>query len=118
MEYGTSQVHPHAHVHPRLAPLCCSRRRVHLAADQRGKSEGGVDVALLTYFALWYLGNYYYNITNKLALKAAGGAAGFPMILSTLQLGVGEETERAAPATLLDRGGARPGGGHRPATSL
>jgi len=36
-----------------------------------------------------YLGNYYYNITNKLALKAAGGAAGFPLTISTLQLGVG-----------------------------
>mmetsp|Transcript_125549 Transcript_125549/g.227691 ORF Transcript_125549/g.227691 Transcript_125549/m.227691 type:complete len:467 (-) Transcript_125549:123-1523(-) len=50
---------------------------------------GGVDVALLVCFALWYLGNYYYNITNKLALKAAGGAAGYPMTIATLQLGVG-----------------------------
>jgi len=50
---------------------------------------GGVDVALLVCFALWYLGNYYYNITNKLALKAAGGAAGYPMSIATLQLGVG-----------------------------
>ena len=23
------------------------------------------DFVLLAYFALWYLGNYYYNITNK-----------------------------------------------------
>jgi solute carrier family 35 protein E1 len=38
---------------------------------------------------LWYLGNYYYNITNKLALNAAGGASGFPMTIATLQLGVG-----------------------------
>jgi solute carrier family 35, member E1 len=30
-----------------------------------------------------------YNITNKLALKAAGGKTGFPMTISTLQLGVG-----------------------------
>lgn len=44
---------------------------------------------LLAYFAFWYLGNYYYNITNKLALKAAGGASGFPMTIATLQLGVG-----------------------------
>ncbi len=29
------------------------------------------------------------NITNKLALKAAGGAAGFPLTIATLQLGVG-----------------------------
>jgi len=38
---------------------------------------------------LWYVGNYYYNITNKLALKAAGGSHGFPMTISALQLGVG-----------------------------
>lgn len=43
----------------------------------------------MLYFFLWYLGNYYYNITNKLALKAAGGASGFPMTIATLQLGVG-----------------------------
>merc|ERR1719188_120577 len=53
------------------------------------KKGGGFDFVLLIYFALWYLGNYYYNITNKLALKAAGGAAGFPMTIATLQLGVG-----------------------------
>jgi len=53
------------------------------------EKKGGIDVQLLIYFALWYLGNYYYNITNKLALNAAGGSAGFPMILSCLQLGVG-----------------------------
>jgi solute carrier family 35 protein E1 len=40
-------------------------------------------------FPYRYLGNYYYNITNKLALKAAGGATGFPMTIATLQLGVG-----------------------------
>lgn len=44
---------------------------------------------MLICFALWYLGNYYYNITNKLALNAAGGKTGFPMTISTLQLGVG-----------------------------
>uniref|UniRef100_A0A7S2ANV1 Sugar phosphate transporter domain-containing protein n=1 Tax=Octactis speculum TaxID=3111310 RepID=A0A7S2ANV1_9STRA len=55
-----------------------------------GEKKGlGIDIALLAYFFFWYLGNYYYNITNKLALKAAGGAAGFPMTISTLQLGVG-----------------------------
>ncbi|KAJ8603313.1 hypothetical protein CTAYLR_009030 [Chrysophaeum taylorii] len=51
--------------------------------------RGGVDVALLAYFFFWYLGNYYYNITNKLALKAAGGSKGFPMTIASLQLGVG-----------------------------
>lgn len=49
----------------------------------------GIDVPLLIYFALWYLGNYYYNISNKLALKAAGGSTGFPMTISALQLGIG-----------------------------
>jgi solute carrier family 35 protein E1 len=41
------------------------------------------------YFLFWYIGNYYYNITNKLALKAAGGKTGFPMTISSLQMGVG-----------------------------
>lgn len=48
-----------------------------------------LDVPLMIYFFFWYVGNYYYNITNKLALKAAGGSAGFPMTISSLQLGVG-----------------------------
>mmetsp|Transcript_82614 Transcript_82614/g.234040 ORF Transcript_82614/g.234040 Transcript_82614/m.234040 type:complete len:406 (+) Transcript_82614:54-1271(+) len=48
-----------------------------------------IDLVLLAYFALWYLGNYYYNITNKMALKAAGGAAGFPMTIAAAQLFVG-----------------------------
>jgi len=48
-----------------------------------------LDFPLLTYFLLWYVGNYFYNITNKLALKAAGGSSGFPMTISALQLGVG-----------------------------
>lgn len=51
--------------------------------------EGGFDFQLPIFILLWYLGNYYYNITNKLALKAGGGAAGFPMTIATLQLGVG-----------------------------
>ena len=56
---------------------------------QQHPATMGVDVGLLSYFALWYLGNYYYNIQNKLALKAAGGSTGFPMTIATLQLGVG-----------------------------
>ncbi|EED86405.1 hypothetical protein THAPSDRAFT_bd1154 [Thalassiosira pseudonana CCMP1335] len=61
-----------------------------LALSSRGGGAlGNIDVPLLTYFALWYLGNYYYNISNKLALKAAGGATGFPMTISALQLGIG-----------------------------
>ena len=49
----------------------------------------GIDIPLIAYFGLWYLGNYYYNITNKMALKATGGAAGFPLTISALQLGIG-----------------------------
>merc|ERR1711935_1244646 len=59
------------------------------AIKTRGGALGSVDVPLMLYFLFWYLGNYFYNITNKLALKAAGGSAGFPMTISTLQLGVG-----------------------------
>jgi len=54
-----------------------------------GESKSGLDIPLIIYFVLWYVGNYFYNITNKLALKAAGGSAGFPMTISGLQLGVG-----------------------------
>ena len=59
------------------------------AAEAAPAKKGGVDVGLTAYFFLWYLGNYLYNITNKLALNAAGGKVGFPMTLSSLQLGVG-----------------------------
>jgi len=59
------------------------------ATKARGGALSGIDVPLMLYFVFWYLGNYFYNITNKLALKAAGGSAGFPMTISTLQLGVG-----------------------------
>ena len=57
----------------------------------RGGKGGffGIDVPLTMYFLFWYVGNYYYNITNKLALKAAGGKSGFPMTISSLQMGVG-----------------------------
>jgi len=30
----------------------------------RGGGIGGMDVPLLIYFGLWYLGNYYYNIVS------------------------------------------------------
>jgi solute carrier family 35 protein E1 len=33
-----------------------------------------------------YLGNYYYNIANKLALNAAGGSTGFPMTIAAAQV--------------------------------
>jgi hypothetical protein len=58
-------------------------------ASTAGEKKFNIDIQLILYFALWYLGNYYYNISNKMALKAAGGAAGFPLTIATLQLGVG-----------------------------
>ena len=35
---------------------------------------GGLDIPLLAYFFFWYLGNYYYNISNKTALKSSRAA--------------------------------------------
>lgn len=58
-------------------------------ASATATKTSSVDVPLLLYFFFWYLGNYYYNIANKLALQAAGGASGFPLTISTLQLLVG-----------------------------
>ena len=49
----------------------------------------GIDFALLFYFAGWYLGNYYYTLNNKYALKAAGGATGFPVTIGFLQMLIG-----------------------------
>jgi len=59
------------------------------AVEAPAEKSGGPDFGLIAYFALWYLGNYKYNISNKLALNAAGGKVGFPMTISSLQLGVG-----------------------------
>lgn len=47
-----------------------------------------MDIGLVVYLALWYLGNYYYNIYNKNAGNASGGAE-FAFINATLQLVVG-----------------------------
>lgn len=47
-----------------------------------------VDLALWSYLAFWYLGNYYYNIQNKTAANAAGGSK-FAMTIATVQLAVG-----------------------------
>ena len=49
----------------------------------------GIDLQLFSYFGFWYLLNYFYSINNKLCLNAAGGKAGFPLTISTMQLGVG-----------------------------
>lgn len=76
-----------------------------------GGAPGGIDIPLMCYFLFWYIGNYYYNITNKLALNAAGGSAGFPMTISALQLAVGAvygiflwlaPDARAKPTVTLD----------------
>ena len=47
------------------------------------------DIPLLVYFALWYVGNYYYKISNKRVLVASGGASGFPLTIASLQLAIG-----------------------------
>jgi len=49
----------------------------------------GIDFALVFYFAGWYLGNYFYTLNNKHALKAAGGATGFPVTIGFLQMVIG-----------------------------
>lgn len=72
----------------RTPPLFAASDAAAISESTEGK-KFSLDVPLLLYFFFWYLGNYYYNIANKLALKAAGGAAGFPMTISTLQLLVG-----------------------------
>jgi len=82
-----------------------------LAVKGGFSSLSSIDVPLLVYFLFWYVGNYYYNISNKLALKAAGGAAGFPMTIAGLQLAVGclyaiflwvAPDARAAPKVTID----------------
>ena len=35
----------------------------------RGGGIGGIDIPLLVYFGLWYLGNYYYNIVSSTRVK-------------------------------------------------
>jgi len=75
--------------HPPAQPVAAVPART---TEAKSAVRGGglpVDLPLLSYFAFWYLGNYYYNIWNKKALRAAGGKSGFPMTISTLQLGVG-----------------------------
>eukprot|EP00571_Detonula_confervacea_P012254 CAMPEP_0172300146 /NCGR_PEP_ID=MMETSP1058-20130122/2301_1 /TAXON_ID=83371 /ORGANISM="Detonula confervacea, Strain CCMP 353" /LENGTH=409 /DNA_ID=CAMNT_0013009839 /DNA_START=28 /DNA_END=1257 /DNA_ORIENTATION=- len=78
-------------LHSSAAAIATTRDNSNAMQTRGGADEksSGIDVPLMVYFALWYLGNYYYNISNKLALKATGGAAGFPMTISALQLGIG-----------------------------
>jgi solute carrier family 35 protein E1 len=66
------------------------RNRAQRAKDpSMQETKSGFDFSIVIIVALWYVGNYYYNITNKLALNAAGGAAGVPLTIATMQLGVG-----------------------------
>ena len=68
----------------------------HLPFDTNA-ALASVDVPLLLYFAFWYLGNYYYTISNKLALNAGGGKQGFPLTISTMQV----QRRRSAPKSAL-----------------
>jgi hypothetical protein len=67
-----------AHAAPRMLPAVRSAGATSMKASS-SSSDGimskilKIDFQLIIFFALWFLGNYYYNITNKLALKAAGG---------------------------------------------
>eukprot|EP00667_Euglena_gracilis_P006913 EG_transcript_6976 len=56
------------------------------STGKSGSFLSRIDFVLLAYFFFWYLGNYYYNIYNKVALNTCGGAAGFPMTVATGQL--------------------------------
>mmetsp|Transcript_36966 Transcript_36966/g.90982 ORF Transcript_36966/g.90982 Transcript_36966/m.90982 type:complete len:396 (+) Transcript_36966:19-1206(+) len=73
----------------RSAPLTVARSAASEGESSSVAKKSPFDLQLIIYFGLWYLGNYYYNITNKMALKAAGGSTGFPLTIATLQLGVG-----------------------------
>lgn len=81
-------------VQPRVVPVKRGAAVIAHASAAAAEPEGAkpgfsLDLPLIGYFFFWYLGNYYYNIANKLALKAAGGAAGFPATIATAQLAVG-----------------------------
>jgi solute carrier family 35 protein E1 len=52
-------------------------------------NTGKQKMSLFLCLALWYTGTFFYNVSNKRALEAAGGVAGFPMTIATLQLGIG-----------------------------
>lgn len=61
-----------------LLPQATENKPTHTVtkmASTAGEAKKGVDIQLIIYFALWYLGNYYYNISNKMALKAAGASS-------------------------------------------
>lgn len=74
------------------SPVTAPSTSLQSSKKVRGGGAPSVDLALISYFALWFWGNAKYNIWNKLALKACKTDAfpgGFPMTISALQLGVG-----------------------------
>jgi len=73
---------------PTPAPLVRSSSSS-LQAAAEAPAKGGIDIPLMLYFLGWYVGNYYYTLNNKLALKAAGGASGFPVTIGFLQMALG-----------------------------
>lgn len=60
-----------------------------------GGTEPHIDVArqcrqtLFVLILLWYIGNYYHNITATRSLSAGGGTGGYPLLISTCYQGVG-----------------------------
>jgi solute carrier family 35 protein E1 len=65
-----------------------SKPRFFLLGSRSSQMGFTLDIPLLTYFAFWYLGNYYYNIQNKNAAIGLGGSE-LAMTLATAQLAVG-----------------------------
>ena len=62
-----------------------------------GESKEINNVSLGIYFAMWYVGNSFYNIQNKRALNATGGkTAGYGMTVATLQVCRSHSSERRA----------------------
>jgi len=52
-------------------------------------SRPTIDFTLVYYFVGWALGSYYFTISNKLALRAAGGVDGFPITIGFVQMLLG-----------------------------
>ena len=73
----------------------------------RGGGIGGIDVPLLIYFGLWYLGNYYYNIVSPTSWAMRRGGLVFLISRSNVL------SEYSAGRDHVDRTGKwRPGRHH------
>jgi len=91
---ASAEVRPELRLRGGFRPQAVAAPRGVVASPTSGSEltaagGGGIDFALLAYFAGWYLGNYYYTLNNKYALKAAGGATGFPVTIGFLQMLIG-----------------------------